>query len=280
MNTNTDEIVSFDNDSQYGFKYREIDVMLDIEKQKEQVNTLTHNAIFFQIEGEVHISRGEYHDVVIHPGELFFLPRGATISAYVVGDQTKYIAARLDHNITTVKSFATLFGAEDRSRSNRFSPLPIVEPLRIFLDSVKQYIIDGVANPQLREIKFAEMLFIFNKYYTREERANLFHSISGGDSKFKTYILDNFKPHTSVSELVEKANMSRSTFDRKFKEAFGTTPLRWINIQSRLLIYRKAAEPNVTVKDLMYEVGVYNASQFTKLCKRICGVVPSQLIRN
>lgn len=280
MNANTNKAGHFDNDPQYGFKYRDINTTFDIEKQKEQINTLTHNAIFFQIEGELHISWGEYQDVIIHPGELYFLPRGATVSAYVVGGQTKYLAVRLDHNVATAKSFSSILSAEARSCSNRFSPLPIVEPLSIFLDSIKHYIIDGVANPHVQEIKFAEMLFIFNKYYTNEERANLFHSISDGDSKFKTYILDNFKPHTSVNELVEKAHMSRSTFDRKFKEAFGTTPLKWVNIQSRILILRKAAEPNVTVKDLMYEVGVYNASQFTKLCKRICGVLPSQLVRN
>lgn len=29
----------------------------------------------------------------------------------------------------------------------------------------------------------------------------------------------------------------------------------------------------------MYDVGVYNSSQFTKLCRRLCGVTPSALIR-
>ncbi len=73
--------------------------------------------------------------------------------------------------------------------------------------------------------------------------------------------------------------MSRSTFDRKFKENFGLTPHKWIEVQTSVLITRKAAEPNVTIKDIMYEIGVYNSSQFTQLCKRLCGVKPSQLIR-
>ncbi|MFR9650627.1 MAG: AraC family transcriptional regulator [Rikenellaceae bacterium] len=280
MNIKTDEIIRFDNDPQYGFKYREISVVLDVEQQKQQINTLTHNAIFFQLEGELHISWGEYRDVVIHPGELYFVPRGATVSAYVIGDQTKYIVARLDHNVGTARSFNSLFSTEARSCANKFAPLPIVEPMRLFLDSIKQYIVDGVNNAHIREIKFAEMLFILGKYYTNEERANLFYSISDRDSKFKRFILDNFQPHTNVNELVKRANMSRSTFDRKFKETFGIAPLKWMNIQARTLIVRKASEPNVTVKDLMYEAGVYNSSQFTKLCKRLCGVTPSQLIHS
>lgn len=73
--------------------------------------------------------------------------------------------------------------------------------------------------------------------------------------------------------------MSRSTFDRKFKENFGMTPQRWIDLQTRILILRKASELNVSVKDIMYEVGVYNPSQFTKLCTRLCGFPPSKLIK-
>lgn len=283
METYTQEAVSFDSESQYGFKYREIKATLTQQQQREQINTLTHNAIFFQLEGELRISWGGHDEVAVRPGELYFLPRGATVSASIVGESVKYIAARLDHNLDTAKVFSELFKVEEEGSydsSYSFSPLPIVESLSLFLDSIKQYIVEGLNTPLLQEMKFAELYFIFRKCYTKEECMNLFHPIIDNYSKFKTFILDNLTPQSSIDEVARKANMSRSTFDRKFKEAFGMTPLKWVEMQTRMLIYRKAAEPNVAVKDLMYEVGVYNSSQFTKLCKRLCGVTPSDLLRS
>lgn len=266
---------------QYGFKYRRIGSDLGIDEQREQIQTLTHNAVFFQLEGELNISFGNYKDIVVKPGTLYFLPRGVEISACILGSSIEYIVARLDHDIDKrfIYDNQSALASFD-SDSFTFSTLPIREPLKIFLESIKCYSKEQAENKQLQNLKFIELYLIFSSYYTKNERINLFYLALKSSSKFKTYILDNYNVSTTIEELSKKANMSRSTFDRNFKENFGMTPHKWIDLQTRAIILRKAAEPNVSIKDIMYEIGVYNPSQFTQLCKRLCGVNPSQLVRH
>ncbi len=266
---------------QFGFRYREVTSELSTEVQKEQINTLTHNVIYFQLEGTLHITWGDNPEVEIRAGELYFLPRGANISAYMSTPTVKYIAARLDHDLNNQSAFNMLLKNRDLEMhtNHKFRSLPIRKPLQTFIESTKQYMLDGLDSQQLQNAKFVELYFIFRNYYTKQECIEIFYPIMKQNSKFKTFILDNYHVSVSIEELMQKANMSRSTFDRTFKENFGITPLKWIEIQTRILIMRKASEPNVTVKDIMYEVEVNNPSQFTQLCKRLCGMTPSELIR-
>lgn len=278
INFQVENQYSFNN--RFGFKYRKVKSTIDHEEQLAQVHTMTHNAVFFQLGGELVINCEEHETIRVSPGELYFLPRGVKIKAYIVGEQVEYIVARLEHDVDSKSMFHELFSDVNRSTHHTyvFSTLPINEPLNAFIDTIKYYILNGLDNQRLQNIKFLELYILLNSCYTKDECINLFYPVLKKNSKFKTYILDNYKVSVTIAQLVKNANMSRSTFDRTFKENFGMTPHKWIDIQTRVVIFRKAAEPFVTVKDIMYEVGVYNSSQFTKLCKRLCGVTPSSLI--
>ncbi|MFI3324013.1 MAG: AraC family transcriptional regulator [Rikenellaceae bacterium] len=268
------------NESIFGFKYRVVKTHETMEQQRSHVNILTHNAIFFQLEGELSISWDEFKDVRIKAGELYFLPRGATVSACIVGEKIRYIAARLEHSLDNSAIFNDLFKDGTQSISYTFAPFPIEEPVAHFLDSIRCYIVNDMNMDRLQSIKFLELYILLQGCYSNEKLATLFYPVLKSGSKFKTFILDNYQVTVSIDELARRANMSRSTFDRTFKEHFGMTPHKWIDIQTTILIQRKASEPNVTVKDIMYEVGIYNSSQFTQLCRRLCGMTPTELIRN
>ncbi|MFR9531636.1 MAG: AraC family transcriptional regulator [Rikenellaceae bacterium] len=277
---NSDNYILNNSNDQFGFRYRVVTTSLKPEEQLAHMNTVTYNAIFFQLDGELHINWDRHKDVVIRPGDIYFLPRGANVSACTIGGGISYVVARLEHNIDS-----TIFNEQLKIKSNItpsayiFAPLPIRPPMMRFVESMKNYIIEGADCAQLHSIKLIELYIIFRRYYTTDECANLFHPIIGHNSKFETFILDNYHMSVSIEDLVQKAKMSRSTFDRKFKDTFKITPLKWIDEQTRQRIFSKASEPNVTIKDIMYEVDIYSHSQFTNLCKRLCGMSPSQLIR-
>ncbi len=270
----------FSGNNQFGFRYRVVTTTMEPEEQLTHLNTVTYNAIFFHLEGELHINWGHHKDVVIRPGDIYFLPRGATVSACTIGGGISYVVARLEHNIDS-----KLFNEQLKIKSNIgvadyiFTPLPMRSQMISFVNSLRGYILDGVDSTQFHTLKLTELYIIFRQYYTTEECANLFYPIIGYNSEFESFVLDNYHVSVTIDDLVQKAKMSRSTFDRKFKETFRITPLKWIEEQTRQRIFSKASEPNVTVKDIMYEVDIYSQSQFTNLCKRLCGMPPSQLIR-
>ncbi|MFR9534084.1 MAG: AraC family transcriptional regulator [Rikenellaceae bacterium] len=270
----------FSGNNQFGFRYRVVSTDMAPEEQLKHINTVTYNAIFFQLEGELHINWDQHKDVVIRPGDIYFLPRGATVSACIVGGGISYLVVRLEHNIDN-KVFDEQLKIKSNAKltSYSFSPLPMRPMMKSFIESLRDYIIEGADCAQLHTIKLTELYIIFRRYYTSDECTNLFYPIIGHSSEFENFILDNYHVSVTIDDLVHKAKMSRSTFDRKFKETFGITPLKWIEEQTRQRIFSKASEPNVTVKDIMYEVDIYSQSQFTNLCKRLCGMPPSQLIR-
>ncbi len=272
-------------ESDFGFRYREIESQLSPEEQFEQVNTLTHNAIFFQLEGELRLRWAGHEEIVVKAGDIYFLPRGANVSGCIVGDHIRYIVARLEHNLDNYKSIRVLnkYMHEQRQQNKReehkFTTIRTNASMMRLLESIEDYVKRGVDNQQLFDMKLMEMQCVFSWCYTIEESAKLFSHIDSFNSDFEWLVLDNYSTSTTIDELANLAHVSRSTFNRKFKEVFNTTPLKWIDKQTRHKILRKAGEPNVKVKDLMYEVEVYNPSQFTQLCKRLCGVIPSQLIK-
>lgn len=217
METEVNRIEYNKSEKNFGFKYREVTTTLSYSEQKLQLHTLTHNAIFFQLEGELVIHWGNQQQITVSPGEFYFLPRGASVSAYMVSDKIKYIAARLDHGLDENSTFRSLLKVANETTPFTFSTLKIKEPLQIFLDTVKYYITNGLNNHQLQNAKFLELYVLFKNCYTKEECLNLFYPALEKNSKFKTFILDNYHVSVSIEELAAKASMSRSTFDRNSK---------------------------------------------------------------
>ncbi|MFI3280572.1 MAG: AraC family transcriptional regulator [Rikenellaceae bacterium] len=262
------------------FRYHQYETRMSYEEQLRHTRTMATHVLIFQLEGETHLNWGRHKDVVIKPEEIYFLPRGAEVSGYIVG-AVNFVVAIIERGMTH-KELEDLRMMKTHEKFNKyeFKSMPMHPPMLRLAQSIKEYLVSGVNCSHLHEAKFNELYVILHWYYSLADNAQLFYPMAGAISEFKEFILNNFQHTKSIEELVAKANMSRSTFDRKFKEIFDATPRAWLEEQTRQTIISRASEPNVTVKDIMYEIGVYNPSQFTKLCKRLCGVTPSVLIRS
>ncbi len=261
------------------YSFHSYSTKLEPWEQIKSVRTLPSHCMTLVIKGELHLSWSEYKDVVVRSGEMYFLPRGAEVSGYIVGDVELVILTigrgMTGKELNDLRNMKTY----EKFQKFEFKPLPMHPLMMRLAESVKEYLVSGVNCSHLHQAKCSELYVILHWYYSIADNAQLFYPMAGAVSEFRNFILDNFHITTSIDDLVSKSNMSRSTFDRKFKETFSVTPRKWIDEHTRQTIIAKASEPNIAVKDLMYEVGVYNSSQFTKLCKRLCGVAPSKLIR-
>jgi transcriptional regulator GlxA family with amidase domain len=79
----------------------------------------------------------------------------------------------------------------------------------------------------------------------------------------------------SVDELAEQACMSRSSFYRHFRAAFGVTPLQYI---TRLRIDHAQSllrDPDRTVTDVSLDLGFSSVSHFIDRFRRQVGTTPS-----
>ncbi|MDA0150183.1 helix-turn-helix domain-containing protein [Vibrio sp. LaRot3] len=86
----------------------------------------------------------------------------------------------------------------------------------------------------------------------------------------------NLKRSINVDMLANKANMSRRTFDRKFRASLDLTPQEWLIIQRTELAKGLLESEDLSIEQLAIEAGFNNAVSMRHHFRRIVGVSPSQ----
>ena len=87
------------------------------------------------------------------------------------------------------------------------------------------------------------------------------------------YVRDHVHEPISVDDLARRAGMSRSAFDRRFKEATTYAPLQFVKAM-RLGNAALQLRQGATVSEAAYAVGYASASQFSREFRRQFGASP------
>lgn len=96
------------------------------------------------------------------------------------------------------------------------------------------------------------------------------------DFEFKRLIESNVDAPVSLDELAFLANMSPSTFKRKFIKSFGMAPAKWFLLQRMNLAKALLEDPGNKPGNVYYRVGYENHSSFAHSFKKLFGQTPSE----
>ena len=77
-----------------------------------------------------------------------------------------------------------------------------------------------------------------------------------------------------VRELSRRAHLSRRTFDRRFRDALGTSPLDWLQHQRVLEAQRLLESTDLPVEQIAGRVGFSSATALRPHFRRVLGVSP------
>jgi AraC-like DNA-binding protein len=236
------------------------------------------NYLIFQLTGKAIVSCNEFTNREIVAGDIILIPKASTFSAVVSRSSSiMCLAFDVPHN-NCDKFILSDLAPLCKTCKYDFTPLKMRQPIPPLFEYAI-YCFDNGMNCVHLHTHIEELLFFaFRGYYTREELARLFYPIIGVDPDFKDAVLSNLPKARNINDMIKLLCMGRTQFFEQFKANFGVTAKQYMLKVMDERILEKAAEPNITIKDLMYAFEFDSQSHFYHYVKQHFGCTPKELI--
>lgn len=237
------------------------------------------NSIVFVLSGHIKITLGIFSRCSFFKGDIILLPCIEDKAALEVKEDSVLITCSFDvpYNVCDKLIFTNCVLPPERKYD--FSPVHINEVMWIFLDLLSSCLQERINCKHFHAIMEKEMFFLFKYFYNKEELAALFHPLCGESFTFKKSVLENYQKARGVHELAQLLNMSRSMFDTKFKQEFSMPPATWMRMQLASRLRYAAAEPGVSVSQLIELSNFHTPSAFSRFVREQFGCSPTELIQ-
>ncbi len=90
------------------------------------------------------------------------------------------------------------------------------------------------------------------------------------------HIEDNFDKHLAVEELAQATGMARRTFERRFKQATGQTPLSYLQRARVEAAKRLLESTNHSFEEITCKVGYEDCGSFRRIFMKVAGILPRE----
>jgi len=94
--------------------------------------------------------------------------------------------------------------------------------------------------------------------------------------KAQEWIQANFDGDVSIDKMADMINMSPRTFQRRFKQATGDSPLVYLQRFRVEMAKRMLENTNHSVEEITAHIGYENSSSFRKIFKKYAGLSPGE----
>ncbi|CQD07240.1 transcriptional regulator containing an amidase domain and an AraC-type DNA-binding HTH domain protein [Mycobacterium lentiflavum] len=102
--------------------------------------------------------------------------------------------------------------------------------------------------------------------------------LAGGDrarlSEIMEYVVRNLDRQLDIDDLATQFDLSRRTFDRRFREATGLSPVQWVLHQRVFRAQHLLEETDLTVDAIAHHIGLSNAVSLRPVFRRVVGLSP------
>lgn len=236
-----------------------------------------YNRLVFLVKGKLSISYNEFSDHIFTSSQIIFLPQSADAVTVTLEDSSLMILIYDNpSNECERLGFDSLTPFRDHTEYS-FQGLEIRAPLMAFVSLLKQYMEEGLNCGHLHELKHRELFLLLRNYYSREERARLFYPVLGVSMDFKSQVLSHYRSAHNATELAQACNLSPQIFAMRFKKEFDESPYQWMQRQKACHIRNRLAQPQVPLKEIVYEFNFTCPSHFSKYCVKYLGETPAKL---
>lgn len=241
---------------------------------------MERSMLCFVARGDVVVRLGRQRTQVISGRTFFLVPSGSNFFGWQHSHAELMCCSFVDTpkfcNIYTIENLAKEMG-EVVDAGEEFVTLPICDRLHQFLCLLGDCMDDGILCAHFHQLMLQELFLLLRGYYSKHDLARMFVPILGFDNGFRGLVLKHYKDFADIKQFAELANMTPSTFQRKFKQEFKKSVNEWLLDRKCELIIRDIKTSPKTINEISDEYGFSSMQYFSTFCKRHFGKTPTEL---
>lgn len=194
-------------------------------------------------------------------------------------DDTLLMSCHFDSNERIVqRKFMDLLNQEISEDFNYSFKTLIFHPIiDIYIESMIMFLDRQENCLKYHSVKLEELRFYFEEFYPRMELAEFFYPIIASKNDFKEFVLNNYKNIKDVKSFANSANMSVSTFNRKFRETFMESAHKWMKENKNKELLKDILMTEIPYLELALKYHFSSLSYLISFCKQQYGKTPKEL---
>lgn len=230
------------------------------------------------LEGDIEVRYGIDKHFSPRPGYMFLLPKNEQVTTYAQKSSTLLLCS-----FVSDLKLCSRFSIQQLSRyvigdiSQEPYCLKLDERIQGFLPLLVSSLREGLGCVHYHQIKRDELFLYLRAGYTKEELALFFYPILGKDMEFKDFVLMNSRSIFDVKDFAIRANMSLSTFNRRFKETFNATAKTWLLLRKQEFVRSNVTLSNLPFSEIAEKYQFSSTSYLITFCKKYFGKTPNEL---
>lgn len=215
---------------------------------------------------------------VVKENELIVLSTGNILTSELLSDNEGFTSVVLYFKNELLKRFLIKYNTS-LEKKTLSKPFLIYRQDTYITEYVKSLLVllesASPLSEQIRQLKLEELLLYLNQIDSQKLQSLHVISAEENDLAIRKAIERHIETPATIEEIAFLCNMSVSTFKRKFKDIYQTSPQKWL-AEKRL---QRAAEllkaGNETPSQIYYKVGYKNHSSFSAAFRQYFGISPS-----
>ena len=242
---------------------------------KSRFETKRHFVIFL-LKGSIKFSVDHSYETILDFPGAYLIPKGVCYEYEILSDAELFV-------LPLKNSLDLLDVPYERLSEDKFPyfsglcVLKLTEALEAYFDLLRSIISYGLDNPEFIDLKIRELMVIFKKLYSNNERMSFFHPLFESEPTFIDFIYANYKRVRTVKALADLSCYSQSGFEKKFRKVFGIPPSKWLQHRMMIDIYDDLIKTSKLFKEISMDYGFSSPSHFNLFCQKALGGTPGEL---
>lgn len=211
-------------------------------------------------------------------GYMFLLPKNKQITTFA-RKATTLLLCSFTNDLKLYSRFSIQQLSHFISESTCQNPYCLKLDIRLqsFFSLLVDCLKEGLGCIHYHQIKRDELFLYLRAGYTKEELALFFYPVLGQNLEFKDFVLMNSRKIFDVKNFALQANMSLSTFNRRFKETFNETAKNWLLLRKQEFVKRDVALSNLSFSEIAEKYKFSSTSYLDTFCKKYFGKTPKEI---